>query len=88
MTAQTMTVTDLTPLWDVLANLGWHEVPTDLSEIDENWCFNRLIEYCAGELVDLVYQADWEWMNESAQELREIWAEAHADDARHLAGRW
>jgi hypothetical protein len=88
MTTQTTTDLEQAQLWAALTSLSWFDIPSDLSEVDENWCFNRLVEYCAGELEDLAWRVDWKWMQESAQVLREIWSEDRADDARHSSGRW
>ena len=84
----TKTKTEIDLLWDVLENLSWNEIPTDLTEIDENWCYNRILEYCAGELEEMLERASYENMACMASDLRDIWHDARAEDAQYLSGRW
>ncbi|MGA0200800.1 MAG: hypothetical protein ACO3NK_17085 [Prochlorotrichaceae cyanobacterium] len=88
MANQPIIVQDMTPLWDVLDGLGWHDIPEDLSEIDENWCFNRVVEYCAGELEELAYDASWEFWAGCAYDLRDLWHTARAENAEFRRGWW
>jgi hypothetical protein len=75
-------------LRDVLSNLNWHDIPTDLSEIDANWCYNRLYEYCAGEVREHLHVTTYEDMNAMAGAFKDLWSEAIADDTYYLQGRW
>lgn len=75
-------------LHDVLSNLNWHDIPTDLSEIDANWCYNRLYEYCAGEVREHLKTTTYEDMNAMAGAFKDLWSETMADDAHYLRGRW
>lgn len=88
MTTQTAPVTiDVTPIWNALIDLSWY-APSDLSEIDENWCYNMALDYCAGELEELAEQVPWtEWYS-MAHDLRDILHDARAEDAQFLSGRW
>lgn len=89
MTTRTTTATiDITPIWEVLVDLGWSYIPSDLSEIDENWCYNRVLEYCAGELEGLAELVPWHEWRDMAYDLRDLWHNAMAEDAEHSRGLW
>jgi hypothetical protein len=75
-------------LWDALDSLTWSDIPSDLTEIDANWCYNRLIEYCDGELSEHLNAAGHDELSNMAYEFRDICNESIADDARHLHGRY
>jgi len=74
-------------LRDVLFNLDWCDIPTDLSEIDANWCYNRLYEYCAGEVREHLQVITYEDMTDMADVLKELCNESAADDAYYLQRR-
>jgi hypothetical protein len=67
------------PLWDALYNLGWSEVPTDLTEIDASWCYFALSELGQDEIDDLLQLAPWDVMNGFAYDLRDAWHTARCE---------
>ena len=88
MATATLPVIDLTPLWEVLDNLGWYDIPSDLTEIDANWCWRALADYPCDEIADLLEAATWEVMHDFAYDLRAAWAEARAEDRERRGGWW
>ena len=71
-------------LWDVLHSLTWRDIPSDLTEIDANWCYNRLIEYCDGELSEHLNAAGHDELSNMAYEFRDICNESVADEPCYL----
>ena len=66
-------VADFAPLWEALDSLGWSEIPTDLTEIDENWCYCKLSELGQDEIDDLLQLVTWETMTGYAYDMRDNW---------------
>jgi hypothetical protein len=75
-------------LCDVLFNLNWYDIPTDVSEIDANWCYNRLYEYCAGEVREHLQAITYKDISDMADMLKELCNESASDNAHCLQGRW
>ena len=86
--ATTLPVVDLTPLWEALESLGWYEIPSDLTEIDANWCWAYLSSHVDDEIAELVELADWQTMHDFAYDLRDSWHTARAEDAEFRRGWW
>ena len=83
-----MQAPNLEILWDVLDSLTWRDIPSDLTEIDANWCYNRLVEYCDGELTEHLKAADYKDLSNMAYEFRDICNESIADQAYYLQSRY
>ena len=79
MTTTLCAPVDFSLLWKALDNLGWHQIPCDLSEIDAAWCHGRLFRMNEQEIDDLLQDATWEVMDEFADQLREEWTMARIE---------
>ena len=71
-------VANLSPLWQSLISIPWTQVPSDLTEIDANWCYCRLTVARDQRVAKLLPAAGWEDMNGFAQSLRTIWGRRQA----------
>jgi hypothetical protein len=84
MTATLAPTAQFEPLWEALQELGWMDIPTDLTEIDANWCHCALADLdrpCIDELLEV---ASWEAMNGFARDLRDTWHHARCEDREFL----
>jgi hypothetical protein len=70
-------------LQDILSNLTWSDIPSDLSEIDTNWCYNRLFEYCAGEVREHLKAVTYDDMDFMTCAFKDLLNEAIADEPYH-----
>lgn len=74
MATQTTAKTiDTTPLWEVLRDLPFGDIPEDLTEIDGEWCYSMLCDYCAGELWELASELTRSELDLLAFDLRDQW---------------